>query len=76
MSGVSTLVTLRYEFDHAATAARWQVDGLTDDEFFWEPVQPCWSVRRRDATDWPHVWGRGEFVVEDMPFDGCSRSRV
>jgi hypothetical protein len=75
-SGVLTLVTLRYEFDHAATAARWQVDGLTDDEYLWEPVQPCWSVRRRDETDWPHVWGRGEFVVEDMPFAGAVQSRV
>jgi hypothetical protein len=24
-----------------------RLDGLTDDEYFWEPVQGCWSVRRR-----------------------------
>jgi hypothetical protein len=66
ITNVSTLVELRHAFDHAATAARWQVDGLTDAEYFWEPVTPCWSVRRRSETDWPHVWGRGTYVVEDV----------
>ena len=73
---MSPLVTLQREFDHAASAARWQVDGLTDDEYFWEPVQSCWSVRRRGATDWPHVWGRGDFVVEDLAPAGASTARV
>ncbi len=27
--------------------ARARVTGLTDDEFFWEPVVPCWSLRRK-----------------------------
>ncbi|HSS67742.1 MAG TPA: DinB family protein [Nocardioidaceae bacterium] len=26
--------------------------GLTDDEYFWEPVDGCWSVRRRDDGQW------------------------
>jgi hypothetical protein len=63
---VPALDALRRQFEHAAAAARWQVDGFTDDEFLWEPVQPCWSVRRRGETDWPHVWGRGDLVVEDV----------
>ena len=28
------------------TSLRPRLDGLTDDEFFWEPVDGCWSVRR------------------------------
>ena len=27
---------------------RRRLDGLTDDEYFWEPAPGCWSVRRRD----------------------------
>nr|BFE77476.1 hypothetical protein GCM10020093_000770 [Planobispora longispora] len=26
------------------------LDGLTDDEYFWEPVDGCWSVRPRGAA--------------------------
>src|SRR5262245_16842976 len=74
---VGRLIDLRHGFEHAAAAARWQVEGLTDDEYTWEPVQPCWSVRRREATDWPHVWGRGAFVVEDVgPFGRVTQPLV
>jgi hypothetical protein len=24
---------------------RWRIDGLTDDEYYWEPAPHCWSVR-------------------------------
>lgn len=29
-----------------------RLDGLTDDEFFWEPVDGCWSVRRNASGRW------------------------
>ncbi|WP_416974590.1 DinB family protein [Streptomyces sp. 4F14] len=30
-----------------------RLEGLTDDEYFWEPVQGCWSVRPRgEAGEW------------------------
>ncbi|CAM03489.1 DinB family protein [Saccharopolyspora erythraea NRRL 2338] len=33
-----------------------RLDGLTDDEYFWEPVEGCWSVREQDdgtfVIDW------------------------
>jgi len=38
--------------------------GLTDDEYFWEPVPDCWSVRRRDEARTPEVWGSEGWVVE------------
>lgn len=31
-----------------------RIDGLGDDEFFWEPVQPAWSVRPDPAA--PSGW--------------------
>ena len=43
--------------------ARWVLEDLDEDEYQWEPVAPCWSVRRRG----PGVkgWGAGEWVCED-----------
>jgi hypothetical protein len=34
---------------HWQRQLRGRLDGLTDDEYFWEPVQGCWTVHR-DAT--------------------------
>jgi uncharacterized damage-inducible protein DinB len=31
--------------DHAYERTRRRLDGLTDDEYFWEPVPICWSLR-------------------------------
>ena len=31
--------------EHAFERTRHRLDGLTDDEYFWEPVGNCWSVR-------------------------------
>ncbi|MFC6023185.1 DinB family protein [Plantactinospora solaniradicis] len=41
-----------------------RLHGLTDDEYFWEPVPGCWSVRRRTeaAADLAH--GSGAYVIE------------
>jgi hypothetical protein len=29
-----------------------RIEGLTDDEFWWEPVPDCWTVRRSEAGTW------------------------
>lgn len=34
---------------HWTNQLRARLDGLTDDEYFWEPVADSWNVRRRDA---------------------------
>jgi hypothetical protein len=56
------LVTqLEWHWDHQL---RPRLQGLTDDEYFWEPVADCWSVRRRvDATS-SLAMGAGEYVVD------------
>lgn len=37
---------LQAALGHAVAAARFAVRDLSDEEFGWEPVTPCWSVRR------------------------------
>src|SRR5580704_3144514 len=38
--------------------------GLTDDEYFWEPVAGCWSIRRRGDAAAPVSAGGGEFTMD------------
>lgn len=40
------------------------LDGLTDDEYFWEPVPGCWSVRPRAEATAPVLAGAGDMVAE------------
>ena len=47
---------------HWTNHLRPRLDGLTDEEYFWEPVPGCWSVRRRGASAVPR--GGGEFVID------------
>jgi DinB superfamily len=41
-----------------------RLEGLTDEEYFWEPVAGCWSVRRRGQSAAPIAAGPGDFVLE------------
>ncbi len=36
---------------HWRTQLRPRLDGLTDDEYFWEPVPGCWTVHRDGGVD-------------------------
>ncbi|APE16659.1 serine/arginine repetitive matrix protein 1 [Mycobacterium sp. WY10] len=36
---------------HWTNALRPRLDGLTDDEYFWEPVAGCWTVHRDGGID-------------------------
>ncbi len=38
--------------------------GLSDEEYFWEPVSGCWNVRRRGESTAPITAGSGEFTVD------------
>jgi uncharacterized damage-inducible protein DinB len=50
---------LAIQLDDAYRSIRERVEGLSDDEFFWEPVPDCWTVRRgpdrRWSADYPDV---------------------
>jgi hypothetical protein len=43
-----------------------RLDGLTDEEYFWEPVADryCWNVRRRTDDTPADAPGRGEYTVD------------
>jgi hypothetical protein len=41
-----------------------RLDGLTDDEYSWEPVEDCWSVRRRGESRAPMAVGSGDFTID------------
>ena len=37
---------------------------MSDDEYFWEPVANCWSIRRRDRDLSPQLHGSGDWAPE------------
>ncbi len=41
-----------------------RLEGLSDDEYFWQPVPGCWSVRRRGETTAPISAGTGKFTID------------
>jgi hypothetical protein len=62
---------LQRQLAHAFAASRWQVEGLSDDEYFWEPHAGSWSVRRRGTAPSPQPSGRGEWVIDgEWPLSG------
>ncbi len=41
-----------------------RLDGLTDDEYLWEPVVGCWSIRPRAEATTPMAAGAGDHVAD------------
>jgi hypothetical protein len=58
------LKILLTQLDSAWQMLEARLPGLTDDEYFWEPVARCWSIRRRSEARSPKVAGRGDWVME------------
>jgi hypothetical protein len=56
---------LRTQLEQTWTFAGEALRGLTDEEYFWEPVDGCWNVRRRFEARTELAWGKGEWVVEN-----------
>ncbi len=52
---------------HWQERLRPRLEGLTDGEYFWEPVPGCWSVHRRGESTAPISWGSGEFTWDYGP---------
>lgn len=49
---------------HWRQQLRPRLDGLTDAEYFWEPVAGCWSVRPRGRSSAPVHAGSGDFTID------------
>jgi len=41
-----------------------RLEGLTDDEYFWQPVPDCWTLSRRGESRAPLSLGTGEFTMD------------
>jgi hypothetical protein len=50
--------------DHAWARVRGRLDGLTDDEYRWEPVPGCWTIR---AVGWGWKVDGGASPNEEVP---------
>jgi hypothetical protein len=46
---------------HWQNQLRQRLDGLTDDEYLWEPVEGAWNIRPRTSDDQP---GTGDFTID------------
>jgi hypothetical protein len=49
---------------HWRERLRPRIDGLTDDEYFWQPVPNCWTLSRRGESTAPISFGSGEFTLD------------
>ncbi|ONK13791.1 DinB family protein [Streptomyces sp. MP131-18] len=52
------------QFDKAREMAEVRLAGLGDEEYLWEPVPGCWSIRRRGEATTPRAFGPGEWVLD------------
>jgi hypothetical protein len=49
---------------HWQNQLRPRLSGLTDEEYFWEPVPGCWSIRARGSSTAPIQVGTGSFTMD------------
>lgn len=49
---------------HWEQLLRPRLDGLTDEEYFWQPVPGCWTLSRRGDSTAPMSIGTGEFTMD------------
>ena len=49
---------------HWTNQLRDRLDGLTDDEYFWEPAPDCWNVRPRGTGTAPIQAGAGTMTID------------
>jgi hypothetical protein len=52
---------LAWHWDHHV---RPKLDGVTDDEYLWEPTTGCWSIRPRGEAVTSMAAGGGDFVID------------
>jgi DinB superfamily len=50
--------------EHWIHQLRKRLDGLTDEEYFWEPAPGCWNVRPRGTSTAPVQAGSGAMTID------------
>ncbi len=66
------LAPLLAQFDFARKSLAERMVGMTDDEYLWEPVPNCWSIRPRAAGPAPgalELVGQGDWGRDRSPDD-------
>ena len=58
---------LRSAYAASVDSLRRILTGLSDEEFFWEPVAGCWTVHRRSESRGVGADGSGEWVIDYDP---------
>jgi hypothetical protein len=58
---------LRAAFTASCESLRATLDGISDEEFFWEPVAGCWTVHPRSEKRGVSSDGSGEWVIDYDP---------
>jgi DinB superfamily len=58
---------LRTAYAASCDSLRRILRGMTEDEFFWEPVAGCWTVHRRSESRGVSADGSGEWVIDYDP---------
>lgn len=58
------LHVLLFQLDTAWEMLEARLAGLTDDEYFWEPVPGCWSLRPRGQAASGMPSGKGEWLLD------------
>ncbi|MBL7259453.1 DinB family protein [Paractinoplanes lichenicola] len=65
MDGFDWNQTLREQLEwHWNNHLRARLNGLTDDEYFWEPAPDTWSVRPRGTSTAPMQAGSGDHTID------------
>jgi hypothetical protein len=64
MTIVPRLAPLLAQFDFAFEQLVARLAGLRDEEYFWEPVPGCWSIRPRGQQRTTGIRGGGAWVLE------------
>jgi hypothetical protein len=49
---VSRVDLLAVQMDEVYTRLRGRLEGLSEEEYFWEPVPGCWTVHRDESGAW------------------------
>jgi hypothetical protein len=64
MTNLTTQLADQLDF-HWRRQLRQRLDGLSDDEYFWEPVRGCRTVHREGTVDfaWPPPPGPAPFTT-------------
>jgi DinB superfamily len=58
---------LRGEFEDSCNSLHKVLDGVGDEEFFWEPVADCWTVHPRSQSRGVSADGSGSWVIDYDP---------